>query len=225
MHRISNKLIFTILFLCAVTLQSQTVIGDKSSNKPWMLFTTQIFPPRGPDMALQFTKVCYQKLLQYFDSTSFQVIQLQPGQKIDNISNRKKDLILSSDPSDYFVKGTTTDTLVVWLRYKVGFTHSRITIPYKRGKSGPLPDILAQEVFRTVTSEFLGTLSLQAGPQGVAINIAEDIIAYAPCTFFIPPGTYIMQSTFPNFQNRLDTLEILPGKQYSKRILLLPVDN
>lgn len=213
-----------VVFLIPITIYSESIIGAQKGNKPWMLFITQIIPPRGPSIAPQFSEICFQKLSELFDTTSFQIILLKEGQQIENLSNRKKDLILSSDPSEYSSKGVSADTLIVWLRYKIGFHHCRIAVPYSKGKSNTLPDLLASHVFASAKSEFLSTLSLQAGPPGVGVNIFEDIVAYPPCTFLIPPGTYILSSIFPNFQKRLDTLEITPGKQYNKRILLLPVE-
>ncbi len=219
-HQIICKLL--MLILPPFLLYGETVISSEKGNKPWMFFITNIIPPRGPAMAPQFSEVCFQKLSELFDSTSYQTILLRADQKIDKLSNRNKDLILSSDTAEYCSKGLSADTLIVWLRYKVGFRHSRIAVPYERGKTVSLPELLAYHVFDTAKSEFLSTLSLQAGPPGVTVNITEDIFAKPPCTFFIPPGTYIMNSIFPQFQKRLDTLEVIAGKQYVKRILLLP---
>lgn len=213
-----------MIVLIPFFLYSETVICTEKGNKPWMFFITDIVPPRGPAMAPQFSEICFRKLSDLFDSTSYQTILLRADQKIDKLSNRNKDLILSSDTAEYCSKGLSADTLIVWLRYKVGFRHSRIAVPYIRGKSASLPELLAYHVFNTAVSEFLSTISLQAGPPGVTVNITEDIFAKPPCTFFIPPGTYILNSIFPQFQKRLDTLEAIPGKQYAKRILLLPLE-
>lgn len=124
-----------VLFAFSLTnqLYSETVIGANNGNKPWMLFITHIIPPRGPVLAQQFSRSCFEKMTQLFDTTSYQIILLQPGQDLDNISNRKKDLILSSDNADFWTKGAAIDTLIVWLRFKVGFHHSRIAVPYTRG--------------------------------------------------------------------------------------------
>ena len=197
-------------------------IREDGKSKPWMLFVTQILPPRGAEYAPAFSRVCFERLKKFFGSTSYQLILLRPDQTPEKLSNRKKDLIIYSDNSDYFVRGTDYDTLILWVRYRVGFNHSRVAIPYKRGASGPLPELVAQYIFTTITSEFLSELSLQGGPPGFSIALSEGITVYPPCTFYIPPGMYGITASYPHFKTRTDSLEIFPGKMYTKRMLLLP---
>jgi hypothetical protein len=217
-----NPVIGFLIFLMVAHSLFASQIRENSNAKPWMLFVTQLIPPRGPQFAKAFTSACFEPLKTSFDTTSYQVVLLQPGQTIQNLSNNKKDLILSSDSLDFWVQGKTYDTLVFWLCYRVGFNHSRITIPYQRGLSNVLPELAAQAVISTATTEFLCSLMLRGGPPGISISFTEDITAFPPCYFYLPPGDYEFKSTFPGFKTRIDSMEFLPGKTYSKRILLLP---
>lgn len=194
-------------------------------QKPWMLIVSPIKSPQGESGTAIFSKNCADKLCNFFDSTSYQVVLLNPGQKPESVSNQKKDIILQTDPSDFFIRGSTTDTLILWLHYRTGFNHSRISIPFTHGAAGPLPSLVAQYVATTVTSEFLGILSLTGGPHGMEMALGGGmIIVYPPCTFFLPPGEYDITATYPGFRSRTDPIEIFPGRTHAKRILLLPND-
>jgi len=149
---------------------------------------------------------------------------LRPGQTVDGISNRKKDIILTSDMNDYFTRGTEYDTLVLWMEYHVGFIHERISVPYRRGYGSDMPDRVARRVFETAFTEFLGSISLQAGPPGATMVIDEDITLTPPCEFLLPPGRYGLQTSFPDFLSRVDSVDVLPARMTKKRVLLLPQD-
>jgi hypothetical protein len=191
-------------------------------SKPWMLLISPIYPPAGSSYSAAFSSACVERLRLLFDTTSYQTILLKPNQTPETLSNNKKDIVIASDPADFCVKGDTNDTLIVWVRYRTGFNHSRLTIPYNNENRKKLPEMVSKQILITVMEEFLGKLILQGGPSGMEIKINDQISAIPPCEFYCPPGNYQLHSSFPGFQNRTDTLDIFPGKQYSKRILLLP---
>ena len=120
MHRCLQKIIITALFLFSGIFAQYEAAGS-TANKPWMFFISSIWPPRGPEYSQAFSKACYLKLKRYLDTTSYQTILLRTDQTAEKLSNRKKDLILYTDNSDFLVKGSTYDTLILWLRYRVGF--------------------------------------------------------------------------------------------------------
>lgn len=229
--RVTASRILLYLVVCITTLSSPVAVHaayrmrSGFQQKPWMLLVSPIWPPQGEPEAAAFSKNCVDKLCNYFDSTSYQVVLLNPGQKPEHISNRKKDIILQTDPADFFIRGKTADTLILWLHYRTGFSYSRISIPFTHEAAKPLPSLVAQYVATTVKSEFLGVLSLTGGPHGMEMTLGGGmIIVYPPCTFLLPPGDYDIIATYPGFRSRTDPIEIFPGQTHAKRILLLPTD-
>lgn len=216
-------LIFSILiFFTRLSVQGASIIRENNNCKPWMLFVTNLIPPGGPKHSVPFTSACFEQIKTAFDTTSYQAILISTGQSPEKLSNNNKDLIITSEPKEYCIKGKTTDTLIFWIRYKVGFVHSKVFVPYNRGQGNAIPSLVAQQAHSTILSDFLCSISLKGGPPQMSIKIAEDIVAYPPCFFYLPPGNYSFESSFPGFATRIDSVSLLPGRSYSKRILLLP---
>jgi hypothetical protein len=192
------------------------------SNKPFMLFVTPLYPPEGKQRAEAFSSAMFKDLKQFFDTTSFQAILVESFEKMHSLSNQKKDIFVTSDTNDCYLSGPNYDTLVVWIRYKVGLYHARVDVPYPKGHEAELPPMLARAVYRTIRNEFSGIVELQGGPPGMTITLVEGATVMPPRSMLLPPGDYFITSRYPGFVTRLDTLVVFQGRTTHKRILMLP---
>jgi|GEM_PF-2795058 len=206
----------------AAAASQQSIAGQRVADKPFMLFVTPLLPPEGPERSEAFSSACYKALRELFDSTSFQVIIVPTAARADSMSNQKKDIILTTDTLDCYLEGPAFDTLVIWMRYHVGLLHSRIDVPYPKGREATLPPIIARKVYRTVREEFTGVVELEGGPPGMTVTLTEGVVVRPPRTMLFPPGDYYITSQYPNFKKRVDTLVVFQGRVTKKRILLLP---
>ena len=187
-----------------------------------MLFVTPLLPPEGGERAEAFSNACFKELKQFFDTTSFRAIRVTSLEQAISMSNLKKDIICVTDTHDCYLEGPEYDTLVVWLRYKVGLLHSRVDVPYPKGREAILPGEIGQRIYRTIRNEFTGVAELYGGPEGMTIMLVEGVYIKPPRIMLLPPGEYYITSSYPKFQPRLDTLVIFQGRTTRKRILLLP---
>jgi hypothetical protein len=192
------------------------------SGKPFMLFVTPLLPPEGRQRSEAFSTACYKEIKAVFDSTSFQAILLPDAWKVDKMSNQKKDIILTTDSLDCYREGPEFDTLVVWMRYRVGLLYGRADVPYPKGREADLPPLIASKVLQSIRNEFTGVVELEGGPAGMTITLTDGVTVAAPCRMMFPPGDYYIISQYPDFQTRTDTLLVFQGRLTKKRILLLP---
>jgi hypothetical protein len=192
------------------------------SNKPFMLFVTPLRPPEGAERAEAFSAAMFKELRQFFDTTSFQPILVETVGMVERMSNQKKDIILTTDTTDCYLRGTEHDTLVIWIRYKVGLLLSRVDVAYPKGRQVELPPLLAREAYWAIRDEFTGVVELEGGPPGMMITLVEGATVKPPRTMLFPPGDHYITSRFPGFKTRVDTLVVFQGRTTRKRILMLP---
>jgi hypothetical protein len=192
------------------------------SNKPFMLFVTPLRPPEGPERTEAFSSAIFKALRQFFDTTSFQPILVRSLEEVEKMSNQKKDILLTTDTTDYYLPGAVNDTFVIWVRYKVGLLLSRVDVAYPKGREAELPPQLARKAYRAIRGEFTGLIELEGGPPGMVITLVEGATVQPPRTMLFPPGDYYITSRFPGFKTRLDSLVVFQGKTTRKRILMLP---
>lgn len=218
-----------IALLAVLSLIATSVLAADRENRtyrrPFMFFVTPLLPPGGPLRSAAFTQACYEQLRGSLDTTSFQVIIAGRKSKVLAVSNQKRDLILSSDPADYYFKGDEYDTLGMWLKYRVGFKIEPVNIPFPADDQANLPVLVAEAVLQVARTEFLSTVTLEGRPPGMVMRFDRqrfDIIP--PRTFLLPVGDYFITSDYPQFARRRDTIHVEVGKVLKKQILLLPGD-
>ncbi len=146
---------------------------------------------------------------------------MDTGQAL-SMSNHKRDIIISSDPTDFFHKGSQMDTAVVWATFRTGFSVGRIAVPYDPSQHTALPLLIAQKVNDFLRTEFLGEVYFEGGPKGLAIEVANNSKLHPPKLVLLPAGTHFISSSFPGFEDRSDTLIVRQGELVRKRIFLMP---
>lgn len=193
-------------------------------GKPWTLFITPLVPPEGKKYSEAFTDACFSFCNQYFDSTTIEPLQLGANQRPEELSRSKSDMVVSCVAGKTLLRGPTCDTLVVWMRQIAGPVNARILVPFAKTDVANIAEYTAQKIFATATEQFLGSVRLKGGPPGLAIQIADGLKVYPPCSMVVPAGTFLVHSTYPQMQPRLDTLTVWQGQTLSKRILMLPME-
>jgi hypothetical protein len=200
------------------------VFAQNGLNKQWVVIFSAIKPPPHCQFTSDdITSQCALNASEEFSHTRYSPIGINSSQNPEDFSDDRKDILVITDTSDYFIRGNKgIDTLVVWMRYRTGFTHSRVLIPFSRKDMLSLPKIVAHKVYATAYDEFLGEVRFSGGPTGMTITISDNITCKVPETILIPPGRYYIQASRPDFISRNDSLDVFPGKIHDKRILLLP---
>ncbi|MBD3391077.1 MAG: PEGA domain-containing protein [Chitinivibrionales bacterium] len=214
-------IVISILAIC-VRAADDVPPAPRVSNKPFMLFVPPLLPPEGADRAGAFSNAIFNELRDFFDTTSFQAILVQDLSMVESMSNQKKDIVLRTDTTDCYLTGQIFDTLVVWLRYRVGLNLCRVDIPYPKGRQAGLPPLVATKVYTAIRNEFTGIVDLTGGPPGMTVTLVPGATVAPPRTMLLPPGEYFITSQYPGFQTRRDTLTVFQGRTTKKRILMLP---
>lgn len=215
--RIATPLIAGCLALAALAGHVNAV-----DTTPFMLFITPLLPPQGQELSAGFSNACFKTLKKNFAGTSIQVILVTSKDMVDRMSNQKRDIVLSSDPHDYYAKGSTFDTLTIWARYCVGLLHAEIEIPFAKTREVVLPDLVAEHVTRVLKKEMLAEATFEGGPQGMTMTLVEGATIRPPRTMLLPAGEYFVTSEHVGFKTRIDTIKVYPGRRMHKRVLLLP---
>ena len=188
----------------------------------WKLYLPPLKTPTGWSSSISFSKACYESLKNRFDETSYLVVAMEGSKIPDSSYGKKRDLIIEIENQPYSSKKQINDTLILWLKFRTGFKYSRIVVLPKKGQLSTLPDSVADAIYQTALSEFLGELNLQGGPSGCTMTIPDILTTSSPCKIQLPAGVYKIVATYPNFATRRDSVIIDPGKVLEKRILLLP---
>jgi hypothetical protein len=217
-----------VKFQSLVLLYISCIIGADelvySSNSIWKLIITPLKTPKAWHYPTTLTQECFEKLQMRFDGTTYSVSMLPNRRNLDQISTKKRDIILEPDTTSQTRKYRIEDTLVLWLRYKTGFTYSKIIVPVNRRNISTLPDTIANAVYSTITTEFTGTLLIESGPPGCTVAFSDELTIRPPATLLLPAGSYGIVTTYPRFKSRIDSIYINPGEKVKKRILLLPLE-
>lgn len=201
---------------------SDPAAAQQIAFKPFMLLVTRLTPPPRTLSADALTEGTFQKLRPCFDTTSYQVIKVLDTTQAVSMSNHKRDIIISSDPTDFFHKGENSDTLVVWVTFRTGLSFGRIIIPYDPSRPASMPEAAAHKINQFLRAEFLGEVYFEGGPSGLAIEVVDNHTLSPPKFVLLPVGSFFIESSFPGFQNRRDTLTVRRGDVIRKRILLMP---
>ena len=191
-------------------------------NVSWNLYLPALKTPTGWSSSISFSRACYESLKNRFDRTSYQVVAMEGSKIPDSSYGKKRDLIIELENQPHSSKTKINDTLIFWLKFRTGFKYSRIVVLSKKGQLSTLPDSVADAIYQTAHSEFLGELNLQGGPSGCTMTIPDVLKTSSPCKIQLPTGAYKIVTTYPNFTTRRDSVIIDPGKVLEKRILLLP---
>jgi hypothetical protein len=220
---LSRRKIIAGVFLSFVIVNAGPKEIIAGRQRPFMLFVKDIIPPPGISNTEDFNNRCFLSIKNYFDSTTYQAIRVGETTNIEVMSNNKRDLILFSDPYDYHLSGRRNmDTLVVWMRFKVGFTHARISIPYNRHNTNNIPEWIARKALASAKSDFLSTLKIVGGPKGMTVWVDDLFKVVVPTEVCLPSGSYNLYGQHPACKNRKVAFNFPPGKYITKRILLLP---
>lgn len=193
-------------------------------NVNWNLYLPILKNPARWNSSIPFSKACYQSLKDRFDGTSYQVVALENSKLSDSTYGKKRDLVIELETQPNSSRARSSDSLVLWLKFRTGFKYSRIVILTKKELLNTLPDSIASAIYLTARSEFFGELNLQGGPGGCTITIPEILTTSPPCKVQLPAGVYEVVTTYPNFTTRRDSVSINPGEVLQKRILLLPME-
>lgn len=193
-------------------------------NVNWNLYLPLLKNPARWNSSISFSKACYQSLKKRFDGTSYQVIGLESSKIAESSSGKKRDLIIELETQPNSSRVRSSDSLILWLKFRTGFKYSRIVFLTKKELLNTLPDSVASAIYLTACSDFFGELNLQGGPGGCTMTIPEIVTTSPPCKVQLPAGVYEVVTTYPNFTTRRDSVSINPGEVLQKRILLLPLE-
>ncbi len=212
-----------MFLVCASICMPKNLCADQSAVfKPFMLFVTHLTPPPNTFSKPVFTERVTKELRAHFDTTSYQVIMVDDTAMASSMSNHKRDIILNSDPTDLFYKGSDRDTLVIWANFKTGFTLGRIAVEYNPQDTGSLPLLAARHINEYLRSEFLGEVYFEGGPKGFSVEVIGNHKLHPPRMILLPAGSFFIKSSYPGFPDRKDTINVLRGDFIRKRILMLP---
>jgi hypothetical protein len=193
-------------------------------NANWNLYLPLLKNPAHWNSPISFSAACYQSLKNRFDGTSYKVVALESSKFSDTISGKKRDLVIELETLCTTSKARSSDSLVLWLKFRTGFKYSRVVILTKKELLSTIPDSVANAIYLMARTEFFGELNLEGGPGGCTMTIPEILTTSPPFKVQLPAGVYEVVTEYPNFATRRDSVSIDPGEVLHKRVLLLPIE-
>jgi hypothetical protein len=216
-----------LLVFFVISIQYNADAADvfqHSVKTNWKIIIPVLKAPPKWNLATPFSDACNESMIRQFEGTFYEVIMIRDANSFDSSTLKKRDLIVEFEKSGNTLKNKVNDTIVLWLKFKTGFTYSRISIPFRPNTYTTLPDSIAFSIYKTVQSDFLGELQLQGGPQGCTMSIADLFDVTPPCKLHVPANNYEITTRFPGFTTRRDSVSVNAGEIVHKRIFLLPIE-